>query len=147
MNTETAKATAQAEIRALMEDWLRAVRANNIEGIVSHYAPDIVAFDAIAQLQFRGVGAYRKHWEACLSMCPGPMIFEIHELTITAAEDVAFGHYLTRCGAIENGEEKASWMRVTVGYRKTNGEWMIVHEHFSAPFDPQSSKALLELEP
>jgi ketosteroid isomerase-like protein len=114
---------------------------------VSHYAPDIVAFDAIAQLQFKGVEAYRKHWEACLSMCPGPMIFEIHELTITAADDVAFGHYLTRCGAIENGEEKASWMRVTVGYRKTNGEWMIVHEHFSAPFDPHSSKALLELEP
>jgi hypothetical protein len=24
---------------------------------------------------------------------------------------------------------------------------MIVHEHFSAPFDPQSGKALLDLEP
>jgi ketosteroid isomerase-like protein len=38
-------------------------------------------------------------------------------------------------------------MRATVCFRKTNGEWMIVHEHFSAPFDPQSGKALCELEP
>jgi ketosteroid isomerase-like protein len=60
---------------------------------------------------------------------------------------VAFSHYLTRCGAIENGEEKASWMRVTVGYRKTNGKWIIVHEHFSAPFDMESGKALFDLKP
>jgi uncharacterized protein (TIGR02246 family) len=147
MNTETANASAVAEIRALMDNWLRAVRANDIDGIVSHYAPDILAFDAIAQLQFKGVDAYRQHWEACLTMCPGPMIVEIHELTITAADDVAFSHYLTRCGAIENGQEKASWMRVTVGYRKMNGKWMVVHEHFSAPFDMESGKALLDLKP
>ena len=36
-------------------------------------------------------------------------------------------------------------MRVTVRFRKTNGTWMIVHEHFSAPFDPESGKALLDL--
>jgi hypothetical protein len=38
-------------------------------------------------------------------------------------------------------------MRVTVCFRNTEGTWMIVHEHFSAPFDPQSGKALLDLEP
>jgi PhnB protein len=32
-------------------------------------------------------------------------------------------------------------------FRKTNGTWMIVHEHFSAPFDPESGKALFDLEP
>ena len=147
MNDSTTQSTAAAEIRALMDDWLKAVQANDLEGIASHYPPDILAFDAIAQLQFKGNEAYVEHWKACLAMCPGPMIFEMHDLKIEAADSTGFGHYLTRCGAIENGEEKGSWMRATVGYRKTNGKWMIVHEHFSAPFDPHSGKALLDLKP
>lgn len=148
MKTATAKITADAEIRELMDAWLKAVRAQDIDGIVSHYAPDILAFDAVSQLQFKGVDAYRKHWEMCLSMCPGPMIFEIHDLNITAGDDVAFCHCLNRCGVIgENGEEKASWMRSTVCYRKTNGRWMVVHEHFSAPFDMESGKTLFDLQP
>jgi hypothetical protein len=32
-------------------------------------------------------------------------------------------------------------------FRKTKRKWMIVHEHFSAPFDLESGKALLNLEP
>lgn len=148
MNDTNTKPTAEAEIRSLMKNWLSAVRANDLEGIMSHYAPDILAFDAIVQLQFKGKEAYRKHWEACLKMCPGTMVFETHDLNIAAAGDVGFGHYLTRCGAKEeNGEEKTSWMRGTVGYRKRNGKWMIVHEHFSAPFDMESGKALFDLQP
>lgn len=144
MNAETATATAEAEIRKLMDNWLRAVHAQDIDGIVSCYAPNILAFDAVSQLQFKGVDAYRKHWEACLSMCPpGSMIFEIHDLNITAGNDVAFCHGLSRCGGVgENGEEKTGWMRMTVCYRKRNGRWRVVHEHFSAPFDMETLKVL-----
>ena len=138
----------EARIRGLIEDWATAARVSDIDGIMAAYAPDIVSFDAIAQLQFKGADAYRKHWEACIAMCPGPMIFEIHDLSIATAGDVAFGHYLLRCGATgEDGQEKTGWMRVTVCYRKRSGRWMVVHEHFSAPFDIESGKALLDLEP
>lgn len=147
MTTETSNATAEAEIRERMDHWLKAVRARDIAGIVSHYAPDILAFDAIQQLQFKGVEAYRKHWEACLSMCPGTMIFEIHDLNIAASNDLAFCTFLNRCGTIEeNGEEKAGWMRATVCYRKRHGKWTVVHEHFSAPFDMETLK-VLDLKP
>ncbi len=149
MNAETIKATAEAEIRELMDNWLQSVRSLNINGIVSHYAPDVVAYDAIAQLQFKGVDAYKKHWETCLAMVPaGAMIFEIRDLNIAAGDDVAFSHCLNWCGGKdENGEEKASWMRMTSCYRKKNGKWAIVHEHFSSPFDMQSGKALFDLKP
>jgi ketosteroid isomerase-like protein len=103
---------------------------------MSHYAPDIVSFDAVSQLQLTGADAYKKHWEACRSMCPGSMVFEIQDLNITAGDDVAFCHCLNQCGGTgEDGEEKASWMRMTACYRKINGKWMVAHEHFSAPFD------------
>ena len=31
--------------------------------------------------------------------------------------------------------------------RNTRGSWAVAHEHFSAPFDPESGKALLDLAP
>jgi uncharacterized protein (TIGR02246 family) len=137
-----------AEIRGLLDDWVKAARAKDIDAIFAHYAPYIVAFDGIGQLQFKGRDAYRKHWEACMDMCSGPMIFEFHDLDIEARDDVAFGHYLSRCGGTgADGKEQAGWFRVTVCWRKTNGRWKVAHEHFSAPFDPASGKALLGLEP
>lgn len=148
MSAVTAHRTAEAEIRDLVETWRQAVLARDIDRIFSHYAPDIVAFDAIRELQFKGEDAYRRHWEACLSMCPqDTMIFEIHDLKIAAGEDVAFCHALNRCGGTgENGEEKSGWMRMTACYRKRNGKWLVVHEHFSAPFDMETLK-VLELKP
>jgi uncharacterized protein (TIGR02246 family) len=149
MNAEIAQSSAEAEIRDLMESWLKSVRAMDVNAIVTHYAADIVAYDAVAQLQFKGVDAYKKHWETCLAMSPpGTMIFEIRDLNIGASGDVAFGHCLNRCGIKEeNGEEKTSWMRMTTCYRKKNGKWAIVHEHTSAPFDMQSGKTLFDLMP
>jgi uncharacterized protein (TIGR02246 family) len=142
------RTTPQDKIRDMLESWRDAAQAKDVERVVSYYAPDILAFDAIGRLQFKGRDAYKKHWQACMSMCPGEMIFEIHDLEITAQGDLALGHYLSRCGATApDGEVKAGWMRATVGCRKINGKWTIIHEHFSAPFDPQSGKALFDLEP
>jgi uncharacterized protein (TIGR02246 family) len=146
--TATIDRTAEAQIRSLIADWAAAAAAFDLDRIMAAYAPDILAYDAIAQLQFKGAQAYRKHWQACATMCAGPMVFEVHDLAIEAGEDLAFGHYLVRCGPIgEDGKEDTGYMRATVCCRKTSGRWRIVHEHFSAPFDPESGKALLRLEP
>jgi uncharacterized protein (TIGR02246 family) len=142
------KAHDAAEIRALLDYWAKATRAKDVEGILANYMPGILSFDCHSQLQLKEAEAHRKHLDACLSCMQGPMIFEIHDLDVTAQDDVAFCHYLARCGATgADGEEHCGWLRVTVCLRKTNGRWMIVHGHCSAPFDPASGKALLELEP
>jgi ketosteroid isomerase-like protein len=148
MTLQMTRTDEKAQIRGLLDDWAKAARASDIEGIMATYAPDILSFDAIAQLQFKGAEAYRKHWEACIAMCPGPMIFEIHDLGIETGDGVAFGHYLLRCGGTgPDGREQVGWMRVTVCCRRTHGRWMVAHEHFSVPFDMESGKALLELAP
>jgi uncharacterized protein (TIGR02246 family) len=140
--------TAHAAVGKLIADWAAAARAFDIERIMASYAPDIVAFDAIAKLRFEGAQAYREHWLACAEMCPGPMVFEIHDLAIQAGDAIAFAHYLIRCGVIgEDGKENAGYMRATVCCRNTNGRWLIAHEHYSVPFDPANSQALLGLEP
>ena len=140
---ETNRVTAETEIRELVDAWRAAIVERDIDRIVSHYAPDIVAFDAIKALQFKGVDAYRKHWEACMAMCSGPMSFEVHELAVSAGDDVAFSHALNRCcGTTPDGKEDSHWMRMTAGYRRVGGKWRVVHEHFSAPFDVETLKVL-----
>lgn len=141
--------SAEAEIRTSIDNWAKAIRATELDQILVHYAPDIVAYDAIMQLQFRGFDAYKKHWIYCLTMCPpGQMIFDIEDLTIHAAQDVGFSYSLSRCGGRDDkGEEKSSWMRNTRCYRKINNRWLVVHEHFSSPFDMDSGKMLFDAKP
>ena len=134
-------------VRGLLDAWCRAVNAMDLDAIFDCYTPDIVAFDAILQLRFKGALAYRKHWRECLDGC-GAMRFEIHDLETASAGDVAFAHYLARCGGTgPDGTEHDGWMRATVGCREVAGRWLVTHEHFSAPFDPMSGKSLFELQP
>ena len=135
-------------INTLIEQWKQAVVSQNIDKIVSFYAEDIVAFDAVGALQFKGKAAYRAHWEECMKHCPGPGIFEFHQLHIVEAADSAFAHWLAHCGGTgPDGEVKACWMRVTAGYQRINGHWKVVHEHWSAPCDMESGTTLFDLKP
>ncbi len=148
MSSESRGSADEIQIRALLERWCAAVREKDVGAIMAYYAPEIVAFDAILQLQFRGAEAYRKHWEFCLGMCEGSMLFQTHQLSIHASDNVAFAHWLNKCGGTDDkGEEKSSWMRASAGYRKTELGWKAVHEHFSAPFDVASGKAMFDLQP
>ncbi|MEX0653005.1 MAG: nuclear transport factor 2 family protein [Phycisphaeraceae bacterium] len=150
MSTTTTQSAAETQVRELVDSYVDAIRASDVERITSYYAPDILAFDAIAQLQFKGVEAYKKHWQACIAMCASEgMIFELHKPSFAVSGDVAFGHWLCRCGPAteDSGEDKTGYMRGTLGFRKTGGRWLIVHEHWSAPFDMDSGKALFDLKP
>jgi ketosteroid isomerase-like protein len=78
----------------------------------------------------------------------GPMLFELHDLNVVAQDGVAFCHYLALCGATgAHGKERRCWLRGTACLRRTGGTWKIVHAHCSAPFDPLSARALLDLVP
>lgn len=43
--SESTKATAEAEIRALIDDWAKAMRAKDVDGVMSHYPAGSVTFD------------------------------------------------------------------------------------------------------
>ena len=141
MNTE-----AERELEQLIEQWMQAVRERDVDRIVAPSADDILAFDAIQALQFKGKATYQAHWEMCMGMCPGPMVFDFAELTVHAAGDLALAHWLNRCGPADN-ESQCGFMRATVGYRRQGGQWLVIHEHWSAPFDMETQKALFDLKP
>lgn len=106
MTILAAKIDEQERVRELMEGWAAAARSKNIQALIAHYHPDVVAFDAVTRLQYRGIDEYRKQWELGFSMTSGPMIFELRDLQITAAGELAFCHGLLRCGGTgEDGLE------------------------------------------
>ena len=61
--------------------------------------------------------------------------------------DVAFVHTLTSMSGTKGGEFTL-WFRSTFGLRRTEGRWLIVHQHESVPFHMDGSfLAAVGLEP
>jgi ketosteroid isomerase-like protein len=54
MQAETGGMTDEAEIRGLIDDWVKAVRAKDISRIMPHYAPDVLSFDLVPPLEYEG---------------------------------------------------------------------------------------------
>jgi len=136
-------------IGRVLDHWAEALRAKDVDGIMSHYASDIVAFDLAPPLQYKGTGAYRKNWEAWFPTFRGTIGYEITNLSIAASEDVAFCHSFNRITGTRTDDEKTDvWVRATVCCRKIDGEWKIVHEHQSVPFYMDGSyRAAVDLNP
>ena len=146
MTTAYSKAIDEAQIRALIEDRVKAVCAKDINALLSNHASDILAFDVINPLRYTGSDTVRERAEQWFSLYQSPIGYEVHDLSITAGDDVAFCHYLYRInGTRTDGQAIEMWVRATVCYRKIAGIWKITHEHQSVPFDPKSGKASLDL--
>jgi uncharacterized protein (TIGR02246 family) len=134
MPTTTTRTRDDAQIHECIDASARAIRAKDIKAVMAHYAPDIVTFD-LMPLQCQGVDAYRKNFEAWFASVQGPIHYETHEVRLTTRDDVAFGHYLGRVRSTRTtGEKTDYWVRVTAGFQKMNGKWMVTHEHVSVPF-------------
>ena len=148
MDTATSKASDEAQIRQVMDSWEKALCAKDIDKMMSNYSPDIVVFGATPPLQFEGVKEYRKKWEEMFQSIQGPIEYEARDLTISTQGDIAFSHCLNRIKAkTKGGNDGLPWIRITLCFRKIDGKWLVTHEHASVPFDAQSGKASLDLNP
>jgi uncharacterized protein (TIGR02246 family) len=149
MSTAPSIAANEAQIRHIVESWSAAVRARDVDRVMSHYAGDVVFFDLAPPLQLVGTAGYRRSLEEWFRSFSGPIGHEVHDLRVTAGEDVAFTTSVNRVtGARTNGERTDVWVRATVGYRKRDGAWKVSHEHVSVPFYMDGSdRAALDLSP
>ena len=116
----------EIEIRDLIQNWTKAVRAGDMEGILENHSADIVMFDVPVPMQSKGLDEYRQTGELFFSHnTGGENSFDLTELKIFCGEDTAFSHSLIKLFDFT--------CRLTMGFRKIEGKWMIVHEHHSAP--------------
>jgi uncharacterized protein (TIGR02246 family) len=148
MTIEENRTKNEAAIRELIGGFVKAIRAKDINGVMSVYAPDLVAFDVVPPLQYVGAEAYRRPWQEVFELYQNPIHYEVRDLSITAGDDVAFSHSLNRIsGTMKNGQKTDLWLRWTACYRKTNGKWLIAHLQISVPVELGKGKAMLDLKP
>ena len=137
MNDTTSQPAAsndEAEIRKLIEYWAKAVREENRAAIRAHHDSDILMFDVPPLFLSRGLKEYMATWEKFFSSTERPVTFAFHDVKIACGQDVAFATAIGQCVYIDtNGKREPLEFRLTMGLRKLDGKWHILHEHHSLP--------------
>jgi len=132
----------EAEIRRLIAGWSQALEAKDVVALTADYAPEVVMYDAIPPYKTVGAEAIRQIWSSCLPFFPEKFQSEHRDLVIHVDGDVALVHGLHHMIPIPADHPCGqSWLRITVGYRRIDGQWKVVHEHVSIPFNPLNNQA------
>jgi len=143
-------ADPRAEIQALENQFIAALKAKDVDAIMRVYVPDssLVVFDVVPPRQYVGAAAYRKDWQEFLGLFPGPIAVELTDLQIGVDHNMGYGHSIQRvAGTDKTGKAIDLTVRVTDVYKKIKGKWLVVHEHVSVPVDLDTGKPDLASKP
>jgi uncharacterized protein (TIGR02246 family) len=135
----------QAAIRALEDKFAAAFNAKDSNAIMALYSSsdDLVVFDVVPPRQYTGWAAYKKDWDDTFAAYPGPLVFQLNDLAVTVGSDVAYSHSIQSVTMTDKKGKKVNMtVRVTDGYKKVNGQWVIAHEHVSIPVDEATMKGI-----
>ena len=121
-------------VRDRVASLAQAIRDKDIDYLMTHYAPDVVAYDIMPPLAVLSAADYRKKFEQWFASMRGPIDYEMDDLRISMSESHAFCHCVSHVRGTRTGGEKADyWVRVTTCFQKANGQWLVGHEHVSMP--------------
>jgi ketosteroid isomerase-like protein len=152
MITTTGTGRAAAEVRTVLDEHSAAYARRDVAGILAPYT-DGAARYALAPPLRQGPGTMvgdARGVTAWLATFDGPIRIAYDDLVVTAANDIAFAHALTRMTATPAGAPGSFsfWYRSTFGLTLVDGRWRIVHEHQSVPFHMDGSfRAAVDLQP
>jgi ketosteroid isomerase-like protein len=142
---------ATREIQTAYDNWAKAFAAKDLNGVMAMYAPgaDLIAYDIVPPLQYKGADAYRKDYADFFAQFAGPIQVQIADQHIEAGRTVAFAYGLEHLtGKLTNGTNLDAWIRWTDGWKRMDdGRWRVVHEHISVPIDMATGKARMDLKP
>ena len=128
--------TNEKQIRAIIEEWARAAREENMEGVLKNHHKDIVMFDLPYPLQSKGMEEYKRTWELFFNWTKLPKVFDIVEIEIIATDDLAFAYGIVHCmGKNKDGMIEEFDFRLTMCFKKVDNNWLIYHEHHSSPVE------------
>jgi ketosteroid isomerase-like protein len=138
----------ESAIGALFTSQSEAMRAKDIDRLMSLYSPDIVYFDVVPPLQFVGSAALRERFLRWFAGWQSAIGMEVRDLDIVVSGDIAVAHWFSRAsGTLKNGRQVGFWVRVTSCCVRSGNRWLISHEHVSLPTDLESRRPAMDLQP
>jgi len=110
------------------------------ESMINLYDENVLIYDMWAEGYQKGLAGWSagiNDWLGSLGEEKVKVTFEMIELQ--EASDLAFGSALITYQAIstENAVLRGMKNRLTVGFRKEQDEWKVIHQHTSAPIDSE----------
>jgi uncharacterized protein (TIGR02246 family) len=139
---------AVKEIRSWLDRWAKAFAAKDVDAIMPLYTDDVIAYDVVPPLQYKGKAEYRTDYLQFLSQYADTVKVEVRDLHIGANGDLGYAAGLELLsGTLKGGQKSELWLRFTSLFRKSGGRWLDFHDHVSVPAEIGSGKAMLELKP
>jgi uncharacterized protein (TIGR02246 family) len=125
----------ETQVRELIERWAKAVHEGDLDTVLADHSDEIVMFDVPPPYDgVRGMDAYRETWPPFFTWQRQGASFDLLSMDVVAGDGVAFAYALLRCGTPQELEEEPeNRLRLTIGLRKHEGRWVVVHEHHSFP--------------
>ena len=127
------------EIIDLEEKQVAAFNAGNIDKILTFFYPDVVGFSSTRHERIAGLQALRKTFEYYLHEAE-KLEYTISEPTVQVFGDTAILTFYWLVKLVSGAQQQEVRGRGSHVYARMDGQWKIVHEHFSRAHHSYESK-------
>lgn len=135
---------AERELRELLEHWLQASSRKDIEGTMAAIAEDCLNFEHQTPIQYAGKEAIRKSCQEGFDAQPDGWELSMPGSKVIVSGDLAVQYGLNRMAGKQDGKITAElWSRGTRVFRKIDGQWKMIHQHLSFPYDPATGQVAM----
>jgi ketosteroid isomerase-like protein len=116
--------------------------------VIARIARDAVSYEHVAPLRYVGVDAIRDLCQRGFDAQFEDFRWDMPDLQVIVRDDIAVTWGLNDMRSEEPGGQKMeSWSRGTRVFQKIDGEWKMIHQHVSYPYDPETGQAVTDLKP
>jgi uncharacterized protein (TIGR02246 family) len=130
-----ASVTDEQNIRALIAQYGAAANARDLQAVMRCYAKtDTLLVYDVSNAPFRGVAAVTRDWEQFITaMTAIDLAFRDIEVTVSGGGEFAYANFIERASLTpkQGAPIVNDNLRTTQIFQKTNGRWLIIHEHKS----------------
>ncbi len=146
--TPDAKSIPSEPVNRILEAYKQAVLAQDIDALMSLYAPNVRIFDAWGVWCYEGAEAWRKMvhtWFSTLTNERVDVTFD--DVQITQGNDLSTITAIVTYASTSTVDGKklhAMQNRISWTLKPENSIWKITHEHTSAPVGFKDQKAILQ---
>ncbi|MES1927317.1 nuclear transport factor 2 family protein [Salinisphaera sp. T31B1] len=139
----------ERQIRALRAEWQNAVQSRDLDRTMATYYPgeEYLGFDVMPPFSFEGWESFRQNWITFFEMFDEDPVFEFKGMKVHCSGDVAFTTGFTRFMGSVAGNKIDLWTRETIGLRKLDGQWLMIHDHVSVPIDLKTGAGVTDYRP
>ncbi len=133
-------------VMRVLEAYRAAVFARDVDALIGLYDRDVRVFDLWGAWSCDGVDGWRVIVAGWFdSLGTDRVVVETDDARTIVGGDLAVAHAFIAFNGVsaEGTPQRAMCNRLTWALARRGDAWKIVHEHTSAPIDPETTKALL----